>query len=265
MRLAYLGRAALGAGLSAVLAFAACAKGADETSDPNDDGPEGGAGGTAGAAGMVDPGGMGGVGGVPVPCDEDPCKLTLPQCGCAADEMCGLHPVGGVQCMAIGMTPLGENCVAGGCEPGHVCVNNNTGAPPFCHKFCDDDMDCSGPGALCVLEIGTEMLPACSQNCDPVSSVGCDAPNTKCDLAQHVATMTFFTRCVGEGNFTQNEICNSSWQCQIGMGCFNITGQMERECLTWCNLDNPVCPTMTNCGPLNPPVVIGTVTYGACN
>lgn len=244
------------------LLASACATGGGQPGTGGASPEAGGMGGTAALGGMSgDGGGQGGA----VTCEEDPCKLTLPQCGCAAEQMCALIPAGGRECIDAGTVAPGETCAAGQCTPGHVCVDNQTNGPPFCHEFCDADDDCSPPGGLCVLTVGNDADPVCSQNCDPISGVGCSISGMKCDLGQEAGgQMRFFTRCTGAGTLGQGEICTSQSQCAAGLSCFNINGQPDKQCLTWCNPASPNCPVSTTCGSFGPPILIGVLEYGAC-
>ena len=228
-------------------------------------GGEGGMAGMGGLGGAGGLGGMGGMGGDPVPCTHDPCKLSFPQCGCGADEKCTVQGAGNILCAPNGSKLEGEACAPGECAAPTICINNLTGGSAQCHEFCESDDQCLGPGSLCVLTVGGGTGVVCSQNCDPVSGVGCSIEGMKCDLAQEAAgQQRIFTRCTGAGMLGQGEVCINSNQCQKGMACFGIPNQIDNECLTWCRTDQGNCPSMTQCAPFQPAIIIGAITYGAC-
>ncbi len=246
----------------------ACAAAGNETRVGDDDdggtgasGGGGGAGGGHGGAGGGSTGG-GGEGGAMPACEEDPCKLTEPQCGCSTGEQCTV--VGAVvTCGPEGDVAPGEAC--GTCTPGHYCLNNLTGGAPICHRFCDDDDDCSGPGALCIYPLSGGLATLCSQNCDPVSDTGCEVASMKCDIAQEAGgDMRWFTRCTGSGTIEQGGICTNGNQCAKGLGCFGLQGRTDQLCLTWCKVASPNCPTDTQCASFTTPILVGTLEYGAC-
>src|SRR5690349_777784 len=45
-------------------------------------------------------------------CEEDPCKLVEPQCGCASDQACTIDGSGGRQCVQAGSAVWGAGCSA---------------------------------------------------------------------------------------------------------------------------------------------------------
>jgi len=245
--------------------MAACAEaGGGEETDPGTGTSDGGIGGAVAGAGGVG-GAMGGMGGSPPMCDEDPCKLTTPQCGCEEGQQCSMQ--GALRtCIEEGSTPPGESCISGECTPGHICVNNLTGGSAICHEFCSDDGDCSPPGGLCILSIANMSATVCSQNCDPVTDTGCEEPTMKCDIGQEAGgQMRWFTRCTGSGSVDQGEVCTNSNQCLPGLSCFNIPNQTDNNCLTWCRVSPPSsCPSSTACSPFAPAITVGSVEYGAC-
>jgi hypothetical protein len=224
----------------------------------------GGAGGE-GAGGF---GGAGGEGGAPPVCSEDPCKLTLPQCGCDEGEAC-VRQTSGRVCVPAGDKQLAEAC-SDDCVAGHQCLANPTFATPaHCMKWCESDDDCVGPGALCLFTITGETTKLCSINCDPVSSAGCPAAGAKCDvLRENMGLMRWLTSCVGEGAGVQETPCTATQGCADGYGCFNVTDanmMTTQMCLRWCNLGMPTsCPGGSQCAGFQTPIVIGSITYGAC-
>ena len=253
-----------------------CAKGAvveddsdsvSATQTASGSGGNGGNGGGGASSATGGAGGSGGSGGSLPACEEDPCKLTLPQCGCPSGERCTVK-VNLATCEPEGAVDLGDKC-GSDCKAGALCYNNLAGGSPTCHKFCASDDDCAGPGALCLYDVGNGLSSLCTQNCDPVSSVGCKLPGElKCDLGREAQGMQrWFTRCTGLGSKVQGETCVSSNQCAAGHGCVGLTDMNNvttNVCLKWCDVASPSCPNNSQCGTLNPAVVIGSKTYGAC-
>src|SRR5262245_13875037 len=57
-------------------------------------------------------------------CSEDPCKITLPQCGCDTGQQCSLGGSGERTCVDEGTLTQGAACgsLAGECLPGLLCI-----------------------------------------------------------------------------------------------------------------------------------------------
>jgi hypothetical protein len=254
----------------------ACATGGGSAGDDDGGpGPGSGAGGPGGMGGSIATGGgMAGMGGAMpttsssstgTPCEEQPCKLTAPQCGCAAGERCLLNQSGMRECGAEGSSAVGDAC--GTCQAGGQCLT--TQGMAMCRAYCDDDSQCNGPGGLCALEVndgmgGTWADKFCSENCDPVSGTGCAPATAKCEIGQESdGQMRFFTLCTGSGAGTQGAVCTDTGDCAAGYGCFNA-GTLQ--CLKWCSpFINPTCPGIAVCSAFAPPgILVGTVEYGAC-
>ena len=250
--------------IAACVAFT-CAKGGgdgDETIPSSTQSTGGG--GTGGSAGMGGIGGMGGMGGQGNEggtCDEMPCKLVEPQCGCADAEACTLVQ-GERSCQPNGTKEEGENCQGlNVCVAGNLCVNY--GGLGTCRHFCNVDTDCKQPGGACVLELNNVMPPqsVCSDNCDPPSNTGCIAMGGKCDLFLSM-TMQWFTVCAPTGPGMQDAPCTDSGDCALGYGCIN-DGMVEL-CRHYCDTQAPACPGVTMCAGFNTPATVGAKTYGAC-
>lgn len=219
-------------------------------------GGSGGAGGSGGSGGG-DTGGTGGSGGY---CSEDPCKLTMPQCGCPQGEACHLVSYFRV-CLPAGNQTSSQSC-QDDCAPGLVCLEApGTYTDPICHKYCYDDSDCDPPGGLCLLSI-LGNVGACTHNCDPITTVGCDEPNHKCGIFTEAdPPYRNLTQCTAAGTGTQQQPCSSSFDCAPGLECLSINSQTM--CLTWCNVNAPYCPVGT-CLSFTTPMLLGSVEYGAC-
>jgi hypothetical protein len=269
---ARVGVLVLGGGLLCSSGAVGCAKGGG--SDTGDEpkggsGGVGGVGGTGGTGGEGGLGGMGGQGGEPPACSEEPCKLVLPQCGCdEGTTQCQIDQAGVRSCVPEGTSEPGTFCTQD-CTPGYTCLNNGgTGLASVCHKFCATDVDCPAPGGLCINPVAGGAAKACSQNCDPVTDTGCkeNEPSLKCDIAQELAPPNrWLTRCVNAGAGVQDSVCTSINQCAPGHGCIGVDMEPENHCLRWCNLGAPNCPGGTHmCVGFTTPIIIGSITYGAC-
>jgi hypothetical protein len=266
------------------LVAAACAQGKKPTGNPSGgdggagaQGASGGAGGTGnvgGVGGAGNEGGTGnvgntgGAGGTQPTCDEDPCKLTLPQCGCPSGEQCSVSPAGR-ECIAQGDVGWGDVCVGEECAPGHLCLQT-TPSDATCGKFCEVDADCSAPGGLCVLKLndgaGGEIpdVLLCSENCDPATNVGCEVGG--CQIAREPdGQERFFSICGESGAGTQGASCVDNGDCAATFACVN--DGTTNLCTKWCVISSPSCPGGTACAAVNIDGVapqIGSITYGVC-
>jgi hypothetical protein len=200
-------------------------------------------------------------------CTENPCKLTPPQCGCAAGEQCSLVGVNR-QCIPAGNVGQGQDCGASDCSVGLQCIQT-TPTVATCMAFCEDDNDCVAPGGLCVVTLSDGMggsIPdatLCTENCNPISNVGCPVAGTSCQVGQEsTGLMRFLTFCTEAGNKTQYALCNpSANDCAPGYGCFN--DGIDDLCLKYCDFGNGgVCPAGASCFDIQ--VQIGNTFYGAC-
>lgn len=203
-------------------------------------------------------------------CAEDPCKLTVPQCGCAAGEQCSVDGVG-VACAPMGNTANGQVCTGNDCSPGLLCVNT-TASTSTCAKFCDSDADCTAPGGLCIIglnDANNNVIPGvtlCTENCDPTTSIGCPVAGTSCEVVQEAAgQMRFLTHCTAAGAGQQNDPCVSSADCAPKFNCFNTTMPSAVKCLKNCKASAPNgCPAGTTCKFFAVPELVGVEKYGAC-
>lgn len=204
-------------------------------------------------------------------CAEDPCKLTVPQCGCAAGEQCSVSGSSRA-CVPGGNTPNGQPCANAECSPGLLCASTGPGVTSTCNKFCDSDADCVAPGGLCLIGLNDpnqNPIPGvtlCTESCDPTTNIGCPAAATSCQVgSESGGQMRFFTRCLGAGAGKQGTTCASSADCAPKFGCFNTTNPMAVKCLKHCKASAPNgCPAGTQCVFSQPPELVGAEEYGAC-
>ncbi len=203
-------------------------------------------------------------------CVDSPCKLTVPQCGCAAGQQCTVDSTG-VTCGTTGNTGLGQVCTGPDCAAGLLCVNT---APTVstCSRFCDSDSDCTAPGGLCIIGLNdSNMMPIpgvslCTENCDPTTNTGCPAAGTACEVAQESkGQMRFLTHCTGSGAGQQGATCVTGADCAPTFGCFNTTNPTAVKCLKNCKASAPnACPAGTKCLFFATPELVGNEEYGAC-
>ncbi|MEM6788902.1 MAG: hypothetical protein AAF715_15385 [Myxococcota bacterium] len=279
---------ALGLGYAA----AACAAGTGGSEDDDDgrsggtgaQGPgstgtqmrDGGAGPSTSNGGSHAGGGDAGAGGMLPPCDESPCKLTSPQCGCPSGEACVLANDGGRICIEAGTAAIGEACGNGNnCAPGSVCVSvgQSSNTVSVCREFCTSDGDCSGPGGGCWLQLQDNMMNPipdlmCTENCDFISNAGCPV-GTKCiPVLDEGPPERSLSICASAGTLTQGATCVDTFDCAPGYGCIDFTDammNMRTECARYANAANPVCDSPTDqFSGFTTPLTIGSVTYGVC-
>ncbi|MBW2455735.1 MAG: hypothetical protein JRI68_14555 [Deltaproteobacteria bacterium] len=245
------------------LAFVACASGGGSKGEGGSGntgaGLVGGQGGGGGFGGFGGFGGSGGQGGLP--CEEDPCRLVAPQCGCPAGDRCTFAG-GAKSCAPNGDKAKAEAC-ENDCQAGMLCLDADQGAGSLCHQYCIDDEDCDAPGGLCLMSVtglGPEKL--CTHNCDPVSSAGCNDAGSKCDIYTLTADPnTKLTQCGGFGTGTQDSPCGDASDCTKGYTCVN--NGTTTVCMQWCMVAQPTC-SQGQCMPLNPTTMLGSVEYGVC-
>jgi Cys-rich repeat protein len=141
-----------------------------------------------------------------------------------------------------------------------------------CSKFCTTDADCEAPGGLCAIDItdgsGNEIPNAtlCSQDCDLITSDGCNATGTSCQFAVR-AMMDPYTLCAPSGAGVDDAPCSTNADCASGFVCLT-NAQMVSQCYQWCNTAAPACPMAQVCQGLEiqpgVPLLIGDIHYGAC-
>ncbi|MCS6799272.1 MAG: hypothetical protein NZ898_12225 [Myxococcota bacterium] len=208
-------------------------------------------------------------------CAESPCRLVAPQCGCPSGQGCYNMADGTRYCASAGTRTTGSACTAvNQCRAGDTCValDPMTG---ICVHYCATDADCSGAGALCILELsdgGGGTLPGirlCTRSCDPITASGCPA-GTTCQIFREAAgAMRWLTDCaVPVGMRRQGQPCDPmTLPCDRGFVCLDPDGSGPRslQCLRWCDATRGTgCALGETCFGFMTPVVIGTVEYGVC-
>jgi hypothetical protein len=225
-----------------------------------------GASGPGGSGGLGDGGGGEGGGGMLAggagSCPELPCKLVLPQCGCAEGLACTL--VGTARKCAVAGSKLDGEACNGDCVAGHVCHAAMLGftEPLVCHRACVSDADCEAPGGRCLLNVAN-VAKGCTHDCNAVSGEGCPASATKCEVLMPSDGSSTLTACVPHGTLGAFKACRSTLDCGPGLSCFNANGSLI--CLRWCRVGTAGdCTAGYSCHPLPKPAKIGAVEYGVC-
>jgi hypothetical protein len=207
-------------------------------------------------------------------CPDTPCKVTSPQCGCAAGEACTVQS-GAVTCGQAGPDLEGQACGTSAtdlCQAGLLCV---TASPTVgqCLAFCDSDSDCQAPGGICLLTLDNGMggsipnVTICTPNCDPLTNAGCPA-TSMCDLRREsMGLMRWLTLCDPAGTKTKGQVCDpTANDCAPKFTCIN--NGTNNVCLQYCNVNAPNCPAGQTCGALQDqnfqPITLGNVTFGVC-
>jgi len=202
------------------------------------------------------------------PCAEMPCRLVVPQCGCADGEGCYLGADGMRACLPAGRVAYLARCAgASVCQPGYLCVGSR--GQNFCQKLCAADADCDG-GALCVGQLGDGMggtVPGvllCGVSCDPIGSTPCPT-GSACTIAREaMGAMRFYTMCRAAGMVTEGVACADARDCLAGLVCVGPEGGAT-TCQRYC-----LAATGTGCGPgtactqFSDMPVVGGIEYGAC-
>jgi hypothetical protein len=211
-------------------------------------------------------------------CPDTPCKLTSPQCGCAAGEACTVQSYA-VTCAAPGSDVVDQACgttTADQCQAGAACVGASATSGQ-CLEFCETDFDCSS-GGICAITLAdgpnsTTSIPGvtlCSPHCNPIGGLGCP-PGATCELARESSGQTrWFGVCAPSASKTQGTACTQgAGDCALGYTCLD-DGTGTDRCLKYCDADLlSGCSGATSCYPLQDmsglPIVLDGVTIGVCD
>jgi len=197
-------------------------------------------------------------------CDEDPCRLVAPQCGCPSHLACqrpdGDDPVR--ECVPPGpVAPLEACSVNEDCTTGYVCVSA-TGAPGMCVAYCFLSSDCPTHSVCAEMIVASEPVGSCSPVCDPLTGAGCHVGGA-C-IAAYVRrkdddAIVPGTMCGPDDALPAvGESCASLPACQQGSTCVSDT------CQELCVMASPDCPAGTSCGGLSGGYSLVGVEYGTC-
>lgn len=197
------------------------------------------------------------------PCEEMPCRLVLPQCGCAGGLVCQ-RPFGDDprrSCVAPGTHVLGETCMNNiDCAAGLVCVAGG-GTVGICELYCASSDGCRDTTYCRELVVMTEDIGSCATECDPVTNTGCPMP-LGCALG--------IARTVPEREFIDTPYCTAAGAA-VGEPCpmFLCAGGgtcIDGTCRRVCDVAAPSsCPVGTSCRSFSPPTIIAGREVGFCN
>ena len=197
------------------------------------------------------------------PCDEDPCKLVLPQCGCPVDEACQRTVRGEAirECVPPGDVAAGEPCTQSiQCVTGHTCVGVD---PPdgICSRYCTTSAECGAPAECTIFTAPSEGVGACTMVCDPVADTACPAgygchllmsQRVEDDAAVNVTVCGPSTG--GGAGAACTVLCAPGFMCLADSLCHEL-------CVAG---DASTCSVGGTCAAFGTPVRIGAVEYGIC-
>ena len=202
-------------------------------------------------------------------CSEDPCKLTLPQCGCDEDQRCTVDGLGTRFCDKTGSARLGEECAAGDgdCGAGAICVGLSA-TLHACAAFCEADTDCA-VGGLCIRHLSDGnggALPGvalCTEACDPAALTGCAASGTSCALLHETdGAQRWYTQCVVPTSTSHDGDACDATPCGPGLVCVDLDS--VKTCRALCVVGGGGCEAPTQCTAFQNAVTVGSVEYGSC-
>ncbi len=194
-------------------------------------------------------------------CDESPCRLVAPQCGCATGTVCQ-RPGGDTTlraCVAPGPAAVNEACLGNtGCEEAAVCVATGFSSG-LCHAYCASGADCA-TGVCIELVVVSEDIGACMHSCDPVAGSPC-AGGAGCGLA--------YTRKVPSRDLAFSTLCRDTALPALDQACpeFLCGPALVCEsgsCRQVCELPGGTCPGTFTCRGLSPAAMVEGREYGYC-
>ena len=197
-------------------------------------------------------------------CTNPVCDF-VPQCGCETGNKCTLRGAGR-GCGPTGFLAEGRPCTSDSeCAAGLYCAPAVGTDVFFCHRFCEENTDCLGPGSRCVVPVSggspvTTMATLCSVSCDLESSSGCPE-GVRCSVFSDTDG-TYLTDCsgdVGSGrlghSFSENADCASGFFC---------AAPSYPTCVQYCVYPDGYCDGGYVCRSFTPTVRVGTREYGYC-
>ena len=203
----------------------------------------GGSGGTGGNAGT---GGIGGSGGA----ETDKCKPPGPgtcdpiaQCGCSAPNACyhSNYTTGETKCASSGSMPVSSACYyLNDCAAGSVCFDGG------CKRYCSNDNDCPGLGAVCFqVANGSTPIPGfklCTDHCVPWADTTCKG-GLGCIPFSEDGKKPGTTSCAWTNTSTTTCTAASGYACAKGYLCM-----IDNTCRKMCRRTVPTdCPTGKTC------------------
>jgi hypothetical protein len=200
-------------------------------------------------------------------CPSSPCKLTSPQCGCAAPSACTISNYMPA-CEPAGTTGENQICTSpSSCEAGTLCIGS--GSTGVCEKFCATDGDCSG--GTCSIQLSDGMdgaiagVSLCSNVCDLQAGSGCPA-GASCQIGMETTgQMRVYTYCTSAGTKGDGKKCTTASDCAPTYGCFDSGS--GTTCAEYCYVGSANacagCAALTDTT-TNMPIVVDGQTVGTC-
>jgi cysteine-rich repeat protein len=207
-------------------------------------------------------------------CHIESCTL-VPQTNCStATPACDITGTGDIACRAV-TTPGTEldHCPHDtDCAAGYTCQQDDAfpSKDPFCLRLCLGDLDCSGVGSRCLIQLTDvhgQPLPhhACSNACDPVHQTGCPS-GMGCDPEYSPDSGPNYTECLYVAGHADGSLCTDDNQCRVGSVCVTDSGSSTAYCYKSCVVTGGGggCPSGETCMSYATPLPIGTKEYGFC-
>jgi hypothetical protein len=211
-------------------------------------------------------------------CITQPCDLHE-QCGCATGQACDvdLVNIGETACRGVSATFGGhaDACVSSeDCRPGFRCVGAPGDLPSFCRRYCQEDADCPGIGAICLIQLTHQGEPIrddavmCTFHCNATQLQPSACPEGHgCYISggNDHSSSTHHTRCLPPGELGHGQrTCEANSDCQAGHTCVIFSG--EGECRRSCIIGaSGGCGGDLSCQPFgDPKPTVGNDEYGFC-
>jgi hypothetical protein len=191
------------------------------------------------------------------------CDVAI-QCGCGDSQACDISATGVADCRPEGGKDIGESCAAASeCAAGLTCLEAESAA--LCVRFCEEESDCSGVGARCVLTLaGASDVRLCTLACDLATGGGCTA-GFGCQLFVAGEAGGFATHCIAVGPRAAGDACTTNAECALGLACVPEAGGSGGRCRRYCEVDSPTCGVGESCdASAFPGAALGGVRFGAC-
>jgi hypothetical protein len=191
------------------------------------------------------------------PCDESPCRLVLPQCGCPKGKACLRLATNQLICGEAGNVAPYQPCVgAEDCVAGHTCWVVSPSPQGVCTPYCKTTAECGNTLPVCLLG---PTYGVCLPGCDPVGQncaggMACILTNgTDAFGVSHAGTS-----CAQAGSGQPGDSCTSVTHCAAGMQCIG------QKCHAICQVGGAKCAANKTCAKLTPAMKIAGKEYGAC-
>lgn len=191
-------------------------------------------------------------------CDEDPCQLIAPQCGCQVGSGCYVNTSSLRYCAPSGDVEADGRCSRlTDCVSGSSCLSLDP-AIGTCQPYCEADEDCDDREGC--FGLVPDVTGACSTDCDPVTGAGCASPFECVALVSllHTGERAIGNFCARSGDLLHGAPCGSLFgECQVGHIC------MDGSCQELCPPDGS-CSGGLSCEPFGTPWPIYSGEFWMC-